>query len=541
MYKLLIVEDERSTRNWYSKVIDWLQLNLEIVAIAEDGAAAWATLTERDDIDLVLTDIRMPNMDGLALARKIREELTAPVSIVIVTGFGEFEYAKQAIQYGVSDYLLKPVTKEQLVATLTQVVGRLDETHLTAGRLLYAAQMEKEQETQKRVEFIQGWLVDKEAGPLLGKHLHHYHLDRFTAAAPVWMVVAGIDDYRIFFDKYKEADRKLCRFMVLNILSEIAASFGQAECVYLPFNRYVFIIAPHHEANPSDEGIGLAIGRAFQAAIIRYMKVYELQLSVGVARLAGDIHTAPQAYDQAVIALGEKFYSGKGSVNCYQPEERKRESPGWYPGDTEEAIYKACKHGKDAEGMERFAAFLEGLREQRLTPDSARFLAGEMLAGLFRRLHEVKSLPVTWETMETFLTELREKETFAELKEKAGELLAFILHTLSREAQTLSAVERGIEYMKLKLGHDLSLQETAEYAGISPSYFSTLFKQEQGCTFIEYLVRLRMEKSVELLERSDMTIAQIANEIGYMSYRYFIKVFKDYYNLTPTQYRESLR
>lgn len=541
MYKLLIVEDERSTRNWYSKVIDWLQLNLEVVAIAEDGEAAWAILAERDDIDVVLTDIRMPNLDGLALARKIREELAAPVSIVIVTGFGEFEYAKQAIQYGVSDYLLKPVTKEQLVATLTQAVARLDEAHLTAGRLLYAAQMEKEQETLKRVEFIQGWLVHKETGPLLDTHLQQYGLTVFTAAAPVWMVIAGIDDYRIFFDKYKEADRKLCRFMVLNILTEIAASFGAATSVYLPFNRYVFLIAPHHGPNRLDEEVGLTIGRAFQAALARYMKVYELQLSVGVARLDGDIHTAPQAYDRAEIALGEKFYRGKGSVNRYRPEECKRESSGWYPADTEEAIYKACKHGKDAEGRELFAAFLEELGEQRLTPDSARFLAGEMLAGLFRRLHEVKSLPVTRETMETFLTELREKETFAELKEKAGELLAFILHTLSREAQNLSAVERGIEYMKLKLGHDLSLQETAEYAGISPSYFSTLFKQEQGCTFIEYLVRLRMEKSVELLERSDMTIAQIANEIGYMSYRYFIKVFKDYYQLTPTQYRDSLR
>lgn len=543
MYKLLIVEDERSTRNWYSKVIDWLQLNLELVAIAEDGTEAWEVLKEHDDIDLVLTDIRMPNMDGLALAKKIREEFAAPASLVIVTGFGEFDYAQQAIEFGVSDYLLKPVTKEQLVATLTKVVARLDEAHLTAGRLLYAAQLQKEQETQKRVEFVQGWLVHKEAPPQLDEQLQRYRLSAFHDSPPVWLFVAEIDDYRIFFDKYKEADRKLCRFMVLNILTEIAESFGLAESVYLPFNRYVFFIAPY-EGSPRDReaevAIGLKMGLAFQAALKRYMKLYELQLSVGAALLGTDMQAAPEAYDRAVTALGRKFYSGKGSVHVYRPE-YEPQSPSYYPSEIEEAICKALKHGHDTEGNERFTAFLDSLHEQGVAPASARFLVGEMLAGVFRRLREIKSLPVTWELMETCLTEMREKETFAELKEKAGELLKFILHTLTSESQALSPVARGIEYMKIKLGHDLSLQETAEYAGISPSYFSTLFRQEQGCTFIDYLIRLRMEKSVELLERSDKTIAQIANEIGYMSYRYFIKVFKDYYNLTPTQYRESLR
>ncbi|MCL6457291.1 MAG: helix-turn-helix transcriptional regulator, partial [Gorillibacterium sp.] len=354
----------------------------------------------------------------------------------------------------------------------------------------------------------------------------------------VWLVVAEIDDYKFFFNKYEEAERKLCRFIVLNILNEIAQSFGAVESVYFPFNRYVFFIAPDEQELGGETG--LRIGEAFQTALKRYMKLYEVQLSIGTSQIESDLADAPSAYDRALNALSQKFYTGKSSVNVYDPK-FSQQSRSCYPTEVEKRILMAFKHNNEIEGNEMFVAFLDGLRDQGEAPDSIRFLTGEMLAGLFRDLREIKSMPVNCEMMETFINEIKEKETFEELRAKVKELITFILHTISIESCTMSPVAKGIEYMRIKLGWDISLQEVAKYVGMSPSYFSTLFKQEKNCNFVEYLVRMRMERSIELLERSDMTVAQVANEIGYMSYRYFIKVFKDYYELTPTQYRDGLR
>lgn len=143
--------------------------------------------------------------------------------------------------------------------------------------------------------------------------------------------------------------------------------------------------------------------------------------------------------------------------------------------------------------------------------------------------------------MEMFIEEIRCQETYAELAEKAKELIQFMLQSIAIEALSLSPVSKGIEYMKIKLSRDISLHEVAEYVGISASYFSTLFKQEKGYNFVDSLVRLRMEKSLELLEGTALTVAQVGDEVGYQSYRYFTKVFKDYYKMTPTQFRERLK
>jgi two-component system, response regulator YesN len=212
-----------------------------------------------------------------------------------------------------------------------------------------------------------------------------------------------------------------------------------------------------------------------------------------------------------------------------------------YPLDLEKKMITLFKQGESEAGFQYVDNFLHSVSRLEESADSIRFAIGEMLVQLFRQLREVKSLPVPSKVMETFIEEIQCQETFVELAEKSKELIKFILHTVALEGMTLSFAAKGVEYMKLKLNRDISLQEVADYVGISPSYFSVLFKQENGVNFVDFLVRLRMEKSFELLEKTGFTVARIGDEVGYRTYRYFSKVFKDYYGMTPTQFRDRLK
>ncbi|MFD0693177.1 response regulator [Paenibacillus sp. GCM10027628] len=536
MYKLLIVEDELSTRKWFAKVIDWEQNGFEVIGIMEDGQQAWEFLQHGPAVDVVMTDIRMPNMDGLELAQRIRSLLGETVEIVILSGFGEFEYAQQAIKLGVRDYLLKPATKEQLTEIFETIAHRLDEGHLQANKLLYANQMKKEKTLLEKAQFYERWLVRKERPISTEQWIHP--CKTVTGSGKFLMVVAEFDDYAKFTELYHDDDQKLCRFIVHNILNEIAQNHGGLDSVWLAPNRYVFLLEDDTADGDTDQG--LRTGLAFQDALDNYLRLFTVRLSVGCSTPFTDISDAPDAYDRAVKALQHKFFSGKSSVNVFHPSLQELRDC-CYPGELEKKLIAAFKQGDEHGGFVHFNEFLQSLGKRGKSADSIRFAVGEMLVGLFRQLREVKSLPVTSEVMETFIEEIRQQETFPELAEKAKELIRFMLQTIAIEGLTLTPIAKGIEYMRLKLDRDISLQEIADYVGMSPSYYSALFKQEKGYNFVDFLVRLRMEKSLELLERTSLTVAQIGDEVGYRSYRYFTKVFKDYYNLTPTQFREKVK
>lgn len=538
MYKLLIVEDELSTRKWFAKVIDWAQSGFEVVAIMEDGQQAWEFVQQGNDVDVVMTDIRMPNMDGLELAQHIRSLPGKPLEIVVLSGFGEFEYAQQAIKLGVRDYLLKPATKEQLTEIFDKIACRLDERHLESSKMIFADQMKKEKESLEKAHFYERWLVRKESQAMQEAWMDSSKLKLQPLDHSFFMLVAECDDYAKFTELYSNEDQKLCRFIVHNILDEIAQSHGAIDSVVLAPNQYIFLM--NGDAGNGKADNGLQAGLAFQTALSTYLRLFEVRISVGCSPTFNHLSDAPAAYDQAVKALEHKFFMGKGTVQSYNACPQKQ-NENHYPIELEKMLIASFKQNDETEGYARLDEFLHCLCRNGGSADAIRFAVGEMLVSLFRQLREVKSLPVSSEIMESFIEEIRRLETYAELVEKAKELIRFVLQTIAIEGLALTPVAKGVEYMKLKLGRDISLQEISDYVGISPSYFSALFKQEKGHNFVDFLVRLRMEKSLELLEQTSLTVAQIGEEIGYQSYRYFTKVFKDYYRMTPTQFRDKLK
>ncbi|BFH24940.1 response regulator [Paenibacillus melissococcoides] len=528
MYKVLIAEDEASTRRWLSKMINWTDLGFELVKVARHGLEAWELLQEHRDIDLVITDIRMPEMDGIELVKHIRSHSSNRAEIVILSGYGEFKYAQEALRYQVNDYILKPITKEQLTELLLNIVARLEKRKLMSNNLLYAHQQRKENEERDKQAFFARWLTGSSTGPVLWKDWKKYGIP--YEGDGMLLYVAEVDGYDQLASGMSETDLSLCRFMIQNILNEVASRYGNSQCIVLAPNQFIVMI----NASDDIDTCGMKrIGQSFQESLRRYIRLFPIQLSLGCVRVCGSWEAIPEFYAQGSTALAYKFFSGKESMHIYDPSMiRTRDIP--YPVQREKEILNAFKQHQYEQGKQILNIMLKQLYDEGSIP-SIRFIASEMLTQLLKELRDIKSLPVMREVMESL------SETFEDMSRKLYELIDFILNTIRLESKTMGPVTKGMEYMKLKLNRDISLLEVAEYVGVSPTYYSTLFRQESGYRFVDYLTRLRMEKGMDLLEKTDKTIAMIGEEIGYSNYRYFIKVFKDYCGMTPSQYRGKIK
>ncbi|WP_374016321.1 response regulator [Paenibacillus thiaminolyticus] len=534
MYKVLIAEDEASTRRWLSKIINWTALGFELVEVARHGIEAWELLQEHTDIDLVITDIRMPEMDGIELVKRIRSHSSNRSEIVILSGYGEFKYAQEALRYQVNDYILKPITKEQLTELLLNIVIRLEKRKLMSNNLLYATQQRKENEEREKQAFFVRWLTGNSNGPVRLKEWKKYGIPYEEDG--MLLYVAEVDGYDQLATAMSEKDRSLSRFMIQNILNEVASRSGISQCIVLATNQFIVMI---HTRDGMDTYGMKQIGQSFQESLKRYIRLFPVQLSIGCVRVCGSWEAIPEFYAQASTALAYKFFEGKESIHIYDPSMiRTQDIP--YPVQREKEILNALKQHQYEQGKQLLNTMLKELYDEGSIP-SIRFIASEMLIQLLKELRDIKSLPVMREVMESLCQEVRCAETFEDMTHKLCELIDFILNTIQLESKTMGPVTKGMEYMKLKLNRDISLLEVAEYVGVSPTYYSTLFRQESGYRFVDYLTRLRMEKGMELLEKTDKTIAIIGEEIGYSNYRYFIKVFKDYYGMTPSQYRGKIK
>ncbi|MBW7454443.1 helix-turn-helix domain-containing protein [Paenibacillus sepulcri] len=533
MYRLLLVEDEWSTRKWLSKVVDWESFGFHCVDVVEDGLAAWEKLQSDGRIDAIMTDIRMPRMDGMELVSRIRDA-GFDTEVVISSGYGEFEYAQQAIKLGVAVYLLKPITKEQLCLEFESLKVSLDEKHMRRSQLMQADSMKKENERAVIQHCLQQTLLqfypdsDRECVRLL---------DLASSSFPCITILAEIDEYARFLLDHPIRDQKLCKFMVMNILNEIAREYHCLFSSALFDNRFIFIIPLSSMGITADEWT-LFIGQRFQEALRQYLNVFELSISVGGSAQADNPDALPRSFREAEKALNHKFFKGKSSITGLG------ELAGWneecnYPFECEKRLALALKQNE----IGAAAAVLEdwfALHKQRGAAEGVIWATGELLVNVTKQLTELKSMNASSEWLSGLPQQFEETETLEDLKTKMSDMIHYVMDEIQMDKTERGPVFKGIEYIQVNMNRDISLQQVANYAGISSSYFSTRFKQEVGENFIDYMVRLRMEKAQGLLERTKLTIIQIGEQIGYNNYRYFTRVFKDQYGMTPSQYRSKV-
>lgn len=531
LYRIMLVDDEEEVRKAMIRKMDWEQLGFTVAGDAENGEDALEKL-ELLEPDVVMTDIRMPYMDGLTLVARIREKYPF-IKVLIFSGYDDFEYAKQAIKYRVTEYILKPVNGEELAEILKRVRISLDE-EIKQRRNISMLQESYEKSLPMLREVFLNDLVSRGADLSgVAPKLKEYGVDILDARK--WLAaVIHVEQVEQTEEQELFRHQELIPISVRKLVEDHLKTYGR----FTVFNSAegITLIAAV-DGNNSETGLITLLEDTCKES----RRILGVSITVGVGYSCDTLQEIRRSYQTAVDALGYRAIVGCGRtiyINDMEPVNRGKLQFG---AGEEAELTAVIKFGtKDQIG--------ETLRELAVRMDDAKVHDNQYqvymltIVNCLIRLMQQYDLKMSGmfdseDHYADIIKRICRREGFAEevipIACRMNEAL-----NQARDNTTRKVIVEAKEYIQENYADpELSVDVLCRHLHMSPAYFSTVFKKETGQTYVNYLTEVRLQKAEELLEQTDDKTYEIAQKVGYQEQNYFSYVFKKKYGISPTKYR----
>lgn len=531
LYRIMLVDDEEEVRKAMIRKMDWEQLGFTVAGDAENGEDALEKL-ELLEPDVVMTDIRMPYMDGLTLVARIREKYPF-IKILIFSGYDDFEYAKQAIKYRVTEYILKPVNGEELAEILKRVRISLDE-EIKQRRNISMLQESYENSLPMLREVFLNDLVSRGADLSgVAPKLKEYGVDILDARK--WLAaVIHVEQVEQAEEQELYRHQELIPISVRKLVEDHLKTYGR----FTVFNSAegITLIAAVDENN-SESGLITLLEDTCKES----RRMLGVSITVGVGYSCDTLQEIRRSYQTAVDALGYRAIVGCGRtiyINDMEPVNRGKLQFG---AGEEAELTAVIKFGtKDQIG--------ETLRELAVRMDDAKVHDNQYqvymltIVNCLIRLMQQYDLKMSGmfdseDHYADIIKRICRRESFAEEMIPIACRMNEALNQ-ARDNTTRKVIVEAKEYIQENYADpELSVDVLCRHLHMSPAYFSTVFKKETGQTYVNYLTEVRLQKAEELLEQTDDKTYEIAQKVGYQEQNYFSYVFKKKYGISPTKYR----
>ena len=544
MLKIFLAEDEVVVRETIKRMIPWEELGFELVGEAADGEMALPLLI-RQQPDLLITDIKMPFMDGLTLARLAKKEIPG-LKVVILSGYDDFNYAKQAIGIGVEDYLLKPITKNALIERLSEIRSRYE--HEKTQKEYYEKFQREMQAYEKNSsrDFFEALVGGSMDMMEVYKRAEKLGLDIVAEAYNVLIFTMNCDeDFSGQRDEYSSWEAES-----LELLENFFA--GHSSAMLFRSNIFSYGVLLKGQRETIEENTRECVDE-IRKILSRQDGRREWFLAVGqsverLSQIQKSYHTASRAFSQRYL-YDENI--------LYYDEMETMEHPGGQ-AETEDNAYlqKVDVNALNPAILQKFLS--NGLQEEteNFVKDYFYAIGQEPMESLvfrnyvilnvrFSVISFIKGLGCDTNEMESADTE----EVLAESGKNMESAIAYAKKMISQAIEirdqnsgnkNRSILKTAVDFIDSHyMDEEISLNTVANVANVSANHFSALFSQNMGQTFIEYLTSLRMNKAKELLRCTGMRSSEIAGEIGYKDAHYFSYLFKKTQGMTPSDYRKA--
>lgn len=526
MFKVIIADDEVHICQLIKALIDWESLGLQVEGVAHNGLEAMELVNEIKP-DILITDIRMPGISGLELIERVKG--TVPdCEIIIISGYAHFEYAKSAIKFGVGDYLLKPVNQSELQVTLQKLKDRIVERLESANDMqqlmqknekdIYRLQMNlMEQLVEQRAETLSLEMLQKE----------YYLKVQQGCFQAFWFKIDG---------KIEEISESGMEIVMDKVRSLLTGSL-QSRC-------YEMLIYPKSCAcigimNFAKEK-GEEIRRVLRDCLNQLEAQKNLYGAVTFSCAVGCTVDSPEELDVSVNEAGtiikERLLKGTGRIlDKMPPEIRVHET------NLLEKYMRMISHAIEVLSIEEAENTLEGIKAE---IEATKTGSGK----------DVLELVV--ECGRLFLSRMeiqdREQENrkFEERCQHCGSLndIFELLSQLQRryleeiikqhENDTVRPIRQAKQYIQNHFSEQITMEEVSSEVGLSPAYFSALFKKTEGEGFAKYLINLRVEEAKRQLRESNTSVAEICHNVGYNDLKHFTHTFEKITGVKPATYRK---
>ncbi len=523
MWRVLLADDEAVIVKGLRRLIDWEALDIEVVGEAIDGEQALA-LMERSRPDLVVSDIRMPRLSGLDVMARFPRDGYAP-KFIFVSGYGEFEYARQALAGGAVDYLLKPVSAGALEKAVRKALGLME--HSSADALF-------RQSFGQVQEFFAQLTANRE---FAGSELY----DKFMAMAgakqaPVFRgLCLGLcqeDERRLSGLPYER--QLLQRFMAFNTAREWLERAGHA-CFLRKDEGHCWFMGIFEPGEPAEEIVSGALAETLRRTGCR------LRAGLGGERAA--MEELSDTYEDALRAF-ELYYFDQREILCWGDRDRPVQATNQSFDEAVRQVFRSIMAKSDTV-LNDVDRVLDQVADLHWGNRTAAYNRTMLFTGdVCQQLYDNRLLKGSFtQRQDELQRRLEGCDTFARLREQLREYYRELLPHIYQNARGRSTEEtaRVLRYMEEHYDQEISLKVLAELACVSAHYFSAWFKAETGQNYKAYLTRVRMERAMELVMNSDLRTYEIAERVGYNNVRRFVDAFRAAYGMSPLDYRKLHR
>lgn len=540
MLRTFLAEDEIVVRENIKKMVPWEQYGFELVGEASDGEMA-LPLIRKLRPDLLITDIKMPFMDGLTLCRIVKKELPH-IKIVILSGYDDFNYAKQAIGIGVEDYLLKPITKNAFLERLCEIRNRYENEKSQKDYYEQFHREIQEYERNSSRDFFEGMTSGTLDVGEIYRRADKLGLDVVAEAYNILLFTIESSDNTLgHSEAYSEWEAKIREKIEELFVDHPYALLFRTNV----FGYGVLVKEQKEKAGENSKQCVESIRQILESG----SREQEWFIAAGepVERLSNvkqSYHTASKAFARRYLYDGHVLFYGE-----LNPKDTEKEDAGRY-------LKKVDINAIDPAIIQKFLS--SGLKEEtgNFVRDYFHAIGKEPLTSMVFRSYVILNIRFS---VLSFLNRLGYSAAALEESEKENALeqggvsmetamdyaekilqKAIEIRDKNSGNKNRSILENSIEYIKNHyMDENMSLNAVAQVANISANHFSALFSQNIGQTFIEYLTGIRMEHAKELLRCTGKRASEIALEVGYKDSHYFSYLFKKTQGMTPSDYRKA--
>lgn len=521
MYSLIVVDDEEIIREGISCFVPWNDMDYKVVACFEDGKEAIEYL-KSNQVDIVLTDIRMLEISGLEIAKYVYES-ELDTKVVIISGYQDFEYAKKAIEYNVKNYILKPTDYQEIIKVFTVIKKELDRQRQKKA----CEQKEKEYmdeiiqmvKEQFYYDLVVGGLRDKQD---IEKRIQRLNLYIEPSNTRCCLVDMKIENYEKYLKEKWQYEKERFTVAIRNYIHNQEYDNINYVYVYSHFDRFTILAMSSRFSD----------NETMTAEVISQLT--EMKVSLNEILGTSTIFEIQEVYNNLLeLARRRELFQFNISKNYSAKSNKLKEKAGLL------VSYLRQKNFEEAINM--FDNFIDNIGE--LPIGKVHSLTIELFQIISDKLFQIDK------SYTNFIQENLNYGLITETKEieyirRLGENILKDIEKYERNEngdEALDDVIRTVkEYIEQNYARDISMEDMAERVFFSPVYFSRFFKQHTGENFTDYLIKVRMKYACILLKENKYKVYEISEKVGYKTCRYFIKLFKQYTGYTPKDYQKNI-
>lgn len=528
MQKVMIADDEERICRLIEALVDWEKVGMEVVAIAHNGLEA-AQMVKEERPDILITDIRMPGCSGLELIERVKKNIPE-LEIIIISGYAHFEYAKSAIKYGVGEYLLKPINKEELNSTLERLRAKIESRLMEKEDKQQFARKSNNNVRRLRELLLERLLEQKEEKLSFETLREEYYLEaRPGCFQAIWLKI----------DSSEEELGEEGKNIVIERSGRLLESSLKNKCFAMlckeqEWGGYIGILNYGEERREE-------IRRILKDCLNQLESGKKLYGEISFSMAVGSIVTEPWEMGKSLVLasmiIEERLVKGTGRLLDYMPEG----SSALHEKSLLEKYLRTVTHGieimSQEEARKAIGQLMKGVAEVKDVRGYEVFELVSSCGGLF--LSQVESKDRR-EKLQHFLGRCRQCGSQEALFKTLSGLQDDYIRELvqQREGDMVRPIRQAKQYILNHYQEPITQEEVSNAVGLSSTYFSVLFKKEEGEGFAKYLTGVRMEQAKILLREDNCSVSEICRRVGYNDLKHFTHNFEKATGLKPGAYRK---